>query len=221
MRKHGAKLKTLIYPVAFLLIALLSMLYKLVANGTGTAFVATVNGETAELTGETYVESTVVSESESTETIERCSVYLCGEVVNPGVYEIDKGSILNDAVIMAGGLTPEADMTRVNLVYVIESNFSVYIPKTGEEGSGDNVIRSDGSYMWGGGEQAGTSNIQKVNINTADKDQLMTLPGIGEVTANAIISYREDNVFSSIEDIKNVTGIGDAKFNNIKDYITV
>lgn len=224
MRMSVKKLKPFIYPAAFILIALISMVYKLVITGNTSSFISTISGESVELSREPDEEepSYIEQESEPSESsIEMCSIYLCGEVVSPGVYEVPKGSLLNDAVNLAGGLTPEADMNRINLVYVIGSNFSVYIPSEDFSGGGDEIIRSGEDYIWGQGDSSGVSHAGLVNINTAGKDELMTLPGIGEVTANAIISYREDNSFSSIEDIKNVSGIGDAKFNNIKAYITV
>ena len=224
MKINAKKLKPFLYPAAFVLIALLSMLYKIVITGSSSGFIATIKGQSSELVLETTESLETIKEpdtSQTSETIEICSIYLCGEVNRPGVYEISKGSILNDAVNMAGGFTPDADITRINLVYVIDSNFSVYIPAAGEEGTGDGIIRDEESYLWGDQGSSGVSGGSLININTAGKDELMTLPGIGEVTANAIITYREDNSFTSIEDIKNVSGIGDAKFSNIKDYITV
>ena len=105
---------------------------------------------------------------------------------------------------------------------------SIYIPSEEEISkgfTGGDVIRQDGVYVWGatGGSSSGTGSSvsQLVNINTATVEELMTLPGIGEVTARSIVDYRKETPFTSIEDIKNVSGIGDSKFNRIKDYICV
>ena len=105
---------------------------------------------------------------------------------------------------------------------------SIYIPSEEEitQGfTGGDIIRQDGVYVWGA--QPGTSGSPDqtaalmVNINTATEEELKSLPGIGEVTAKAIINYRKDTPFKTIDDIKNVTGIGESKFKQIKDYICV
>ena len=139
------------------------------------------------------------------------------------------GSILNDAVILAGGLTEDAPSERINLVYELNENISVYIPTREEleSGSYDDplIIRtSDSDYIWGDEGPAQEDQQEQpglININTASKEQLMTLPGIGESTADAIIAYREETPFTSTEDIMNVSGIGESKYNRIKDLICV
>ena len=105
---------------------------------------------------------------------------------------------------------------------------SIYIPSKAEveKGfSGGDIIRQEGVYVWGsqqGSSSDGVSGtVSIVNINTATVDELKTLPGIGEVTAQTIVDYRKKNPFKTVEDIKNVTGIGDSKYNRIKDYICV
>jgi len=240
MKKSTAgKLKSLIYPLAFILIIILSVLYKFVFKGSGDFTVeAFRNGKTAQLTdasgtvGETKSvnPSDAMSETtiESAVTVQVISIYICGEVRNPGIYEAPKGVMLNEIIEDAGGLTERASVNNINLVYQIESNMSIYIPSEEEISkgfSGGDVIRQDGVYVWGGSSggssDSGSTVIQTVNINTATLDELKSLPGIGEVTAQAIIDYRKNTPFQSIEDVKNVTGIGDSKYNRIKDYICV
>jgi len=232
MKIKKDKLKAIIYPAAFILIAGLSLAYKLLANGTEETFISTVKGESVIVPAETSVSSEtpaveLPASSEETPTVQ---VYICGAVVSPGVYELPQGVILNDVITCAGGFTPEADITKVNLVYEIESNISVFIPDTCQTdqtvsqdvfAAQDELIRDDDEYVWGEGITVQPEGYTLVNINTADKDTLMTLPGIGEVSAQSIIDYREQSPFGTIEEIKNVSGIGDAKFEKIKPYITV
>ena len=243
MKKSTAgKLKKFIYPLAFILIVILSVLYKFVLKGSGDFTIeAFKTGRTGQITGQTATSSgaqeTSAAETagtastkptESVQTIQMVSIYICGEVHNPGIYEAPKGVLLNEIIEDAGGLTAKASVNNINLVYPIECNMSIYIPSEDEISkgfSGGDVIRQDGVYVWGatssGSSDAGSGAIQVININTASQEELMTLPGIGEVTAKAIIDYRKTSPFSSIEDIKNVSGIGDSKYNRIKDYICV
>ncbi len=233
------KIKGLIYPAAFILIIVLSVVYKLVLKGNGDLTVtAFKSGKTAEVTGAEFEErsaseqevTTCDSEQASvtTETTDLISIYICGEVTNPGIYEAPKGVILNDIIEDAGGFTEDASVNNINLVYQITCNMSVYIPSRSEiEGgfTGGDIIRQDGVYVWGnnsgGGTDNGSTGTLMVNINTASVEELRSLPGIGEVTAQAIADYRKNTPFTAIEDIKNVTGIGDSKYNRIKDYICV
>ena len=242
-KSTSSKLKTFIYPLAFILIIILSALYKYVFKGNGDlsveAFKNKKSAQFSDLGSETEETisnqiSTVPSEasqtaSETTETVFLISVYICGEVNNPGIYEAPKGVILNEIVEDAGGFTENASVNNINLVYQIEYNMSIYIPSEEEieEGfTGGDIIRRDGVYVWGSAGEgsdpaSGTGTVQMVNINTATEEELKTLPGIGDVTAKAIVDYRKTNPFKTIEDIKNVSGIGDSKFNRIKDYICV
>lgn len=239
LKKSAAKkFKSVIYPVAFILIVILSAVYKYVFKGSGditlqgfkSGKTASVTETTApdDLYHETDIQVTVQDTAPATvETVRLISVYICGEVRNPGIYEAPRGVMLNDIIEEAGGLTENASVNNINLVYQITGNMSIYIPsedeiKTGF--TGGDIIRQDGVYVWGnssGGSSDPGGSTLMVNINTAALDELKSLPGIGEVTAQAIIDYRNTTPFSAIEDIKNVTGIGDSKFNRIKDYICV
>ena len=239
LKKSAAKkFKSVIYPVAFILIVILSALYKYVFKGSGditlqgfkSGKTASVTETTApdDLYQETGIQVTVQDTAPATvETVRLISVYICGEVRNPGIYEAPQGAMLNDIIEDAGGLTENASVNNINLVYQITENMSIYIPSEDEIKNGftgGDIIRQDGVYVWGnssgGSSEPGGSTLM-VNINTAALDELKSLPGIGEVTAQAIIDYRNTTPFSAIEDIKNVTGIGDSKFNRIKDYICV
>lgn len=151
------------------------------------------------------------------------TVHVIGEVVSPGVVSLKEGSRIIDAINSCGGKTENADITKINLAYILEDGIQIYVPRLDDdidnveyirEGAGENVI-SDNVV------QDDKKSI-KVNINTANLDKLQTLPGIGEAMAKRIIEYREENgKFQSIEDIKNVSGIGDSKFEKIKEYIVI
>lgn len=137
-------------------------------------------------------------------------VHVCGAVVNPGVYELPAGSRMADAVDMAGGLCQDADDSYVNLAGVPADGEQVYIP-TKEESV---VLRQEP-------QQTGVFS-GKVNINTADKALLCTLPGIGDTRAAGIIAYRQEHgSFSAIEEIMQVSGIKESSFQKIKEQITV
>ncbi len=153
-------------------------------------------------------------------------VYVAGEVVNPGVYEMQRNDRIADVIERAGGLKSEADIKNINLAFALEDGMKVYIPNINEkdvnsiilngEFEANNSISSDSS------KNTKMSNNSKVNINVATQEQLELLPGIGSSTANKIVNYRnEHGKFKCIEDIKNVSGIGDSKFTKIKDLITI
>lgn len=230
------RIKKMIYPLAFILIVIMSALYKFVFKGSGElsiqAFKSRKTAQITETAGsneESVISSSDPEASDTTvQTVQMISVYICGEVNNPGIYEAPKGVMLNTIIEAAGGLTEAASENNINLVYQIESNMSIYIPSEEEitKGfTGGDIIRQDGVYVWGA--QPGTSGSPDqsaalmVNINTATEEELKSLPGIGEVTAKAIINYRKDTPFKTIDDIKNVTGIGESKFKQIKDYICI
>ena len=238
MKKSTAKkLKNLIYPLAFILILILSVVYKFVLKGSGDFSIeAFKTKKTAQLTEQetsvadvsSSVNVDISAESSNQVTVQIISVYICGEVNAPGIYEAPKGVMLYEVIEDAGGLTEKASVNNINLVYQLQTNMSIYIPSEEEIAggfSGGDVIRQDGVYVWGGNTggmpDGGSASVQMVNINTASFDELKTLPGIGDVTAQSIIDYRNSTPFTAVEDIKNVSGIGESKFNRIKDYICV
>lgn len=151
-------------------------------------------------------------------------VHITGEVKNAGIIELPEESRISDAIKKAGGVTQEADLDQVNLAFVLSDGQKIYIPskkeKEANEGkvyitteSGNNVIIKD--KVEGGKKQ-------KVNINEAKQEDFEQLPGIGPSIAKKIVEYREQNgKFTSIDELQEVKGIGEAKFENIKEYVTV
>lgn len=152
-------------------------------------------------------------EKELIEYSENIKVYIVGEVVNSGVYELELGSRIIDVLEKAGGATDEADLKRVNLSEKLEDETKIIIPKEGEDLEYEEVsIKSKGME---------DTNVL-ININTATLEEFKTLPSVGDVVANSILSYRDaKGKFKNIEDIKNVTGIGNKRYEGIKDLITV
>lgn len=151
-------------------------------------------------------------------------VHIVGEVKNPGVYEIEKGSIINDIVLKAGGVTEKADVENINMAYEIFENVMINIfpydaPNTKKSSSGVEVISSSNGAVIGGTENESNSII---DLNRASIDDLIKLPGIGEATAKKIVEYRnEKSEFNKIEDIMNIQGIGENKFEMLKEFIKV
>lgn len=144
-------------------------------------------------------------------------VHVCGEVANPGIYELPAGSRIYEAVKAAGGFTENAAEESVNLASPIEDGVQIRIYSKEEA-----ETLAAGAAPFDGFEASGEGKEPVVNLNTATKEELMTLSGIGESRAEDIIRYREENGgFQNIEDIMKVSGIKDAAFQKIKDRITV
>lgn len=151
-----------------------------------------------------------VSTQEESEVNELIRVDVKGEVNNPGVYEMDTGSIILDAINKAGGLTKKGSTSDINLSKALENEMVITV-----------LAKSDSKSVSNKTSNNSVKANSKVSINTGTLSDLMTLSGIGEAKAKSIISYREKNgLFKTIEDIKNVTGIGDALFAKIKEDIT-
>ncbi len=137
-------------------------------------------------------------------------VYISGEVVKPGVYYIEEGSRVNALVDIAGGFTKEADIQDINLAEIVNDSDKIDIPK---------IINDE--YDNTSNEVEASSSYGKININTASLEELQSLNGIGEATAEKIIQYRQNSRFEKIEDILNVNGIGTSKYELIKEYICI
>lgn len=158
---------------------------------------------------EDYFSELKETEEDDSEEAHEIMVHISGQVYNPGVVVLESGARLIDAVNLAGGLKKDADMDKINLAKKLSDEEKIYIPKIGEEYV--EVTESGGSKDSSG----------KIDINTCSKEELLALPGIGEVLADRIIDYREKSKFKSIEDIMNVSGIGKGRFEDIKDLIIV
>ncbi len=160
-------------------------------------------------------QSAAVAASESVQPIEQIVIHIVGEVNRPGVFTMDKGSRLYEAVELAGGFTEAANQEGINLAQELLDGSQYIIPSE----SGELIINKND------GEQAvgyASENDGKVNINTADKQELQTLPGVGEVLAERIVAYRtEHGKFKNISELLNVDGIGEGKFQSIKDKVFV
>ncbi len=160
-----------------------------------------------------------------------CYVHICGEVVRPGVYELPEGSRIFEAVEKAGGFTKEAASSYLNLAQEIADGMKIVVPSEAQlAAESEDAAGSGAAYTGVYGVFPGTGEAVaavpaadgKVNINTAGKEELMTLDGIGEARAEDIIRYREQNgPFQTIEDIMKVSGIKSAAFEKIKDDIIV
>lgn len=182
--------------------------------------------------------------SEKKESVEEIGVYICGAVKRPGVYYLKDGARLVDAVKSAGGFKKNADRTYLNQAAYLKDGQKIRIltkkqtkklkngdgsGKAGEENNFDSGLggsedsgNNSGSGSAESGSSPGPAEDGLINLNTAEKKELMSLDGIGESKADAIISYRnKQGKFESIEDIMKVSGIKSGTFNKIKDKIKI
>lgn len=175
------------------------------------------------LTTNTAVENNNEIVEEENNTI---VVHITGEINYPGVVVLKEGARVVDAIEAGGGETDEADLSSLNLAYMLSDGEKIYVPnkeETSQESQEREYITSakDNSEQSENGAKSTGTNF-KININTAKQEELTQITGIGESTAKKIIEYRTQNgKFKSIEDIKNIPGIGDSKFNAMKEEITV
>lgn len=150
-------------------------------------------------------------------------VYVTGAVVNSDVYFLPAGSIVKDAILAAGGFTADAAPERINQALELQDQQQIHVPRIDEE---DPPPAIQGGSENGGGSSTGGNDSAasngRINLNTATLEQLDSLPGVGPAIAQRIIDYREDlGGFKTIEEITQVSGIGEATFGKIKDSITV
>ena len=149
-------------------------------------------------------------------------VDISGEVVTPGVVKLTEGARIIDAITAAGGKTEDADLSKVNLAYILDDGVQVHIPRQNEKNDREIVQTEAGQGIIQEGLTTESKKDLKVNINTANKEKLTTLPGIGQGTAEKIIEHRTKNgKFKKTDELKKIPGIGDSKFNSLKDKITI
>ena len=200
------------------------------SEGSSVKDTSSFAGDNLEGTGAGEVDTSTVN-GEDTSASDKFCVYVCGAVVNEGVYELPPDSRVSDALRMAGGYSDEALKGYVNLAEKLNDGERIYIPNKIEIDDLNILIDQDASASKGaskGASEEGTETGSKsnedgmVNINTADAATLQTLPGIGETKATEIIAYRDEHgAFGSVEDIKNVSGIGEGTFSRISSRIKV
>lgn len=154
---------------------------------------------------------------------ENIFVEIKGEVLNPNVYELEKGSIVRDLILISGGLTEIGDTSNINQARELQNGECIVVLSKQEildmKNNSNEILKVDNVSSF---NVESSFDDYKVNINTASKEELKTLSGIGDGLAEAIISYREENNgFNTIDDIKNVSRIGDKTFEKFKDKIIV
>ncbi len=199
--------KTIIVKIVIaVIVAIFAVLYYFLNNQKSSSYENI-------LTSEVIINN--VSSEEKSEETGKIKVYVTGEVNSPGVIELEEGARIEDAIQKAGGIKPEANLKEINLASEIEDGEKIYVPNLVEQVE-ETTLSSE--------SEANTSSKSdgKVNINKASVSELTSIPGVGASTAQKIITYREENgKFKTIEDIKNVSGIGDSKYNSMKDFISV
>lgn len=195
-------------------------IYMTGCSGVGEEFILTDMEEKQEVittgqeqetsTQDSVTQETVMQATGQTEEAGTVFVFVCGQVAVPGVYELPAGSRIYDAIMQAGGCMETADICAVNQAGYLEDGMQIYIPAIGE------------AYKEAASEEQASRTDGRISINHADKNELMTLPGIGESKADAILEYRQSHgAFSSIDELMNIPGIKEGIFNNIQDYIKV
>lgn len=148
-------------------------------------------------------------------------VHVCGAVKDAGVYAFADGARIEDAVCKAGGFTEEADTDYLNLAQRLSDGQQIRIP-TKEETEKGLAAYDNGSEEEAAGQKKAESSDGKVHLNTATREMLMTLPGIGEAKADSILAYRtEHGAFRSVDELKNISGIKDGVYDRIKDAIAL
>lgn len=163
------------------------------------------------------------SSSTAPEDEEEVVVHVAGAVRRPGVVQLAEGARLADAVAAAGGAADDADLAQVNLAALAEDGQQVYVPRPGEALPTPPAGSADRGVTGGSGEGAGAgAGTELVNINTAGLDELEELPGIGPVLAQAIVDHREqEGQFTSVEQLLDVRGIGEVRFEDLRELVAV
>ena len=149
----------------------------------------------------------IIEENQIEET-NKIKIHILGEVNYNGILELEEGSRIDDAIKKAGGITDQADITKINLAYKLSDGQKLYIPSITDEET-EYILENEKIE-------------EKININTATQTELETLPGVGPSLALKILNYRKENgKFKTIEEIQNVSGVGENKYEEIKEKITI
>ena len=155
----------------------------------------------------------------------KIKIHIIGAVQKEGIITLDENARVSDAVEAAGGLREDADINKINLAYILEDGMKIKIPSINDKEETDETnseIVDNKETIQITPESSTKSITNKININKASQTELESLPGIGPTTALKIIDFRNENgKFASIEDLKEVAGIGESKYDKIKDLITV
>lgn len=188
---------------------------------------------TVNLESDLAIQEEMTGQEEEQHSDDRILVHISGAVNKEGIVELKMGSRIADAIDKAGGIKEDADIEEINLAYLLEDGMKIKIPNKQEKDKQSDTVQEENieNYVT---TSIGVSNVskeeekskdmksEKVNINTATQTELETLPGIGPSTAMKIITYRkEKGKFMKKEEIKEVSGIGESKYNKIKDLIVV
>ena len=220
LQQHRDQIKTVALPCLVLAAVLFFWFY---GNAQDSEQVHMEDAQTAAENQPTETQQAELagSETKGAENIpEQGDIYvdICGEVAKPDVYRVKNGSRLFEVIAQAGGLTAEADINVINQAEVVYDGQKIRILSYAETSQG---VQTASDPSGGQGGSQGSSD-GKVNINRADAAALQTIPGIGPSKAERIIDYRNTaGPFQSIEDIKNVSGIGNKTFESIREYLTV
>ena len=182
----------------------------------GSSFEIQRNEEVAGAVGETQAAVGTVAVEEAAQ--DKVVVHVDGQVAAPGVYELVEGEArVNDAILAAGGLTQDADISSLNLASKVADGQKIYVPAVGEQQA---AAEASGVVTASGGVASSGDGL--ININLATVDELQVLSGVGEATAKAIVEDRQNNgQFTCVEDLMRVSGIGEKKFEKIRDRICV
>lgn len=156
----------------------------------------------------------IIEENQIEET-NKIKIHILGQVNYNGILELEEGSRIDDAIKQAGGITQNADINKINLAYELSDGQKLYIPSIDEEEIKEYITENSGIGL-------DEEKDEKININKATQTQLETLPGVGPSVALKIIKYREENgKFTNIEELKNVSGVGENKYQELKELIKV
>ena len=213
MKDFNLKQKKIIL-IILLAIALFIYYYFYTKNNTEE-----INNENLEITN-----TEKIDEEEKEE--EKIIIHITGAVNKEGIVELETNSRIADAIEKAGGVKENADLKNINLATILEDGMKIHIPTIEETEANKNTEIENNNFQ---AITETTDNLlntektkEKININTSNKEDLYTLPGIGPSIASKIINYRQENgKFKNIEELKEVSGIGEAKYEKIKDLITI